>query len=350
MDYDTSRGMDFARLGIAKALTTTTVAPALAAARWGRDTSVYAILQKAAVSGGDTSGDWSGLVDLNAAAREFLDAVAPATILGKLEGLRRVPANVSYVRTATAAIAYWVGESKAIPVSPLAFNRSRMAALKVAALVVFSKELLENASPEAEALVRRDLIRAAAIATDAAFITPTNAGVAGLMPASITNGATSFASTSNLSDDLTNMIAAFGGDFRTAAFVLSPQLAAQIALNTGGKGLGAGLGLRGGELMGLPAIVSRSSAADSDGAVLVLVDAANVVAVDEGAEIALAGQATIEMADNPSGATDTPTSMGSTRVSLFSTDSAALRLTRLVNWAANPGSVVVVTGAAYSSS
>ncbi len=43
-----------------------------------------------------------------------------------------------------------------------------------------------------------------------------------------------------------------------------------------------------------------------------------------------------------------PTGMTANIVSLFQADASALRVTRRVNWAANTGSVVVITGADYS--
>jgi HK97 family phage major capsid protein len=354
MDHfeDMSPGVAFVRYAIAKAVATKRQVDAgdYAATRWGRGANITRIV-KSAVSGGESSaGSWSGLTDLGAASREFLDAVAPMTILGKLQNLRRVPARAPIVTSAGSAIAYWVGESKAIPLSPAAFARSTMDPLKIACLVVVSNDLLANESPEGEALIRRDLLRAVAVLSDTAFIDPTSAGSAGVSPASVTHGATVVPSGGDLSDDLAQAIDAFHGDLASAAWIMSPRMAARIAFATGGRGLGAGLGLRGGELLGLPAYVSASSPSTTDGSSLALVDPTNVVAVDEGAQVDLARSAAVEMDNSPTGATDTPTAATTTHiVSLFQEDASALRVTRRVNWAANPGAVVVITSADYAA-
>ncbi len=315
--------------------------------RWGRETEAVRLVRSAVSGGESSSGNWSGLTDNTNSAKEFIDAVAPMTVFGRLQNLRRVAANVPYVASAGSAIAYWVGESKSIPMTPQAFTRSTLAPLKIGTLAVFSNTLLANESAESEALVRRDLLLAAAILEDTAFLDPTNAGSA-VSPASITHGAPTVASSGDLSDDLAQAIDAFRGDFASAAWVMSPRMAARIALATGGKGLGAGLGLRGGEMLGLPALVSTASPSTTDGGSIALVDPTNIVAVDEGAELDLSTQATVEMDTAPSGATDTPSSATTTNlVSLFTSDSSGLRLTRRINWRANAGSVVVITGADY---
>jgi len=160
-------GMTFVRAAITKALAHKSGADPVdfARARWGRDAAVIPVL-KAAVSGGETSGAWGGLTDVGAAAREFIDAVAPMTVIGKLEGLRRVSARVPYVISPGTAIAYWIGESKSIKVSPGAFNRSAMAPLKIGCLLVASNETLNDTSAEGEAAIRRDMLRAVALLSE----------------------------------------------------------------------------------------------------------------------------------------------------------------------------------------
>lgn len=346
-------GIDFVRHAIARALAVKSKgvinATQYAAKRWGARSEVVGLITRSGVPGGEaTSGDWSGLTNTEGAARAFIDAAAPLTVLGKLQGLRRVPVNAPYVAAAGTAVAGWVGESKAIKVSSAAFNRSTMRALKVAGILICSAETLDNPSPEAEAMVRRDLLRALATATDTAFIDPQNVGSANVMPASVTHGATDVSSAGDLSDDLAQAIDAFRGDLAQAAWVMSPRMAARIVFATGGRGLGAGLGLRGGELLGLPAIVSTASPSTTDGSSLALVDPSNIVTVDTGAEISISDEAAVEADTAPTGAGDTPTAASVHLISLFQEESIGIKITRRVNWAANPGSVVVITGADYA--
>lgn len=361
MDYPHEHllpGITFVRHAIARALAVKSNgdidAADYAAKRWGARSEAVRVIKsgmlvKAGVPGGEATGDWGGLTDTEGAAREFIDAAAPLTILGKLAGLRRVPINAPYVAAAGTATAFWTGESKAIRVSPAAFNRSTMRALKVAGILVCSAETLDSPSPEAEAMVRRDLLRAIAVASDTALVDPTNAGSAGVMPAAITYGATTVASSGNLSDDLAQAIDAFEGDLSTAAWIMSPRMASRIVFTTGGLGLGAGLGLRGGELLGLPAIVSASSPSTTDGGSIALVDPTNIVTVDNGADISIVNDATVEVDTAPQGASDTPTASSANLISLFQEEAVGIRISRRINWAANPGAVVAITGADYSA-
>jgi hypothetical protein len=130
---------------------------------------------------------------------------------------------------------------------------------------------------------------------------------------------------------------------------MSPKLAAKLGLRAGGRGAAADLGARGGSLAGLPAIVSAACQASSDGHTITLLDAGSICTVDEGAELALSRQATVEMDTAPTGDTTTPAAASTAMVSLFQTDSVGLIVTRAMNWKlARPGAVVCIAGADYA--
>jgi HK97 family phage major capsid protein len=346
------RGQSFVRTCIALAASGGRVdeAAAYASKRWGH-TSSPAFILKSAVSGGSSANlDWSGLVDGEGAVTEFLEFVRPMSIIGKLEGLRRVPANTPYCATSTGATAYWTSEGKATPVSPLAFARDTMAPLKIACLVVLSRELIENSRPEAESLIRRDLARAITELSDRSFIDPTSSGTPGQMPASVTSGVTPSVSAGVLEDDLAQAVDAFGGDFESAAWCLHPRLAVQIALKAAGRGIGADLGPKGGLLLGLPAITSKSCQFDSTGGLITLLDAGGVVFLDEGAELKISTDADVAMDTEPSGDILAPAAETTAVVSLFTSDSVGLILTRRTNWAlARENAVVCVSGCDYTA-
>jgi HK97 family phage major capsid protein len=343
------KGTTFARMAIARALAhgDPSTVHALAASRWGANSAVADLLLKSAVGGGTTT-SLSELAGTRQAVVEFLEVVRPMTILGKLAGLRRVPVNTPYVALSTGATAYWTAQGRATPVSATAFDRETMTSLKIAALVVLAKELLESADPMAEDLIRRDLARAVAELSDRSFIDADNGGIAGEMPASVTNAAATIAATTDFADDLAAALDAFAGDLETAAWVMSPKLAAKLGLRAGGRGAAADLGARGGSLAGLPAIVSAACQPSSDGYSITLLDAGSICTVDEGAELALSRQATVEMDSAPTGDTTTPAASTTAMVSLFQTDSVGLIVTRRMNWKlARAGSVVCITGASY---
>ena len=121
---------------------------------------------------------------------------------GTCPSTRRSPAQ-------TAGGTYgWVGESKPKPVTKLAFASVSLGVTKVAGIIVLTQELVQLSNPSAEALVRADMIAGIAQFLDAQFIDPAVAAVAGVNPASITNGAPTAAATTNPMADIMGLISA----------------------------------------------------------------------------------------------------------------------------------------------
>lgn len=316
-----------------------------AAQRWGRDSDVVEVL-KASVGGGELeSSNWA--TSLAAAGQDFLELVDSQSLIGRLQFVRKVPPATPFTYTATGATASWVGQSRAIPVSVLGLGSGGLMALKLATILVVSNTLLESMDPRAEALVKDALILAIRKASDFALVDPSVSGTAGVEPASITNGVSGLTSSGDLAADVAEMLEGFGGDLATSSFIASPALVAQIILSTGGVGLGAGVGLRGGTLLGLPLLVSTQSESTSSGATLVLVDGARVAIVDEGIGVSRSNDATVEMSDSPAGRTDTPTAATQNPTSMLQEDATAFRALRRVNWFAAPGAVSIIEDIAY---
>jgi hypothetical protein len=122
-------------------------------------------------------------------ANDFIELLRPATILGKIPGLRVVPFNTK-VPSQTGGGSYgWVGEMKPKPLTKLAFASVALGITKVAGIVVLTEEVIRLSNPSAEKLVRDDMVAGIAQFLDAQFIDPAVAAVAGVNPASITNGA-----------------------------------------------------------------------------------------------------------------------------------------------------------------
>lgn len=317
----------------------------LAEKQWGGASQAATVL-KAAVAAGTLDNDlWAGnLAEAQGAQLEFLEVVRPMTIAGKLANLRRVPVRAPVAAQSTGAIAYWVGQGKAKPVTSAAFNRRRLDPTKVAGLVVISDELATFGT-EAEIVLRDDLARASALATDSAFIDPANAGAAGERPAAITIGATSIASAGSTADDIRTdveaAIAAFTGSLTTAAWITHPRAAVAMGLRLGAAGVANDLGALGGTLGGLPVVTSEAVPFESDGTILVLVDAAGILHAEDGIRTLRYTQTAIAMTDTPG---EGPQQM----VSLWQTNSIALLVERTINWeVGRAGSVVVVTGVSY---
>lgn len=295
-------------------------------------------------AGGINTGDW-GAVMATPEAQEFFAVVEAASILGKLTGLRRVPLNVRTTLMSTGFSAYWIGGGKGKNLSKAVLSGDTLTPLKVAVITAVTQELLRHSGPTTEARLRADMIRAIAEAIDAAFIDPANAGVADVMPASITNGVTPIASTGNPGADIAALIAAFVGDFEAAAFVTDPATAAQIALARDAAGGFAfpDAGPRGGSILGLPLIVSRSSPRDSSGGQLALVDASGIAYGAEGVRNVIGEHSTLEMVDE---ATDPPTV---NQVSMFQTNSVAILSEVSANWKVMRPAVVTISDALYAT-
>src|SRR4030095_15450892 len=94
--------------------------------------------------------------------------------------------------------------------------------LKISVIAVMTMELLKTATLDAETLVRNDLVAAVVSLSDRSFIDPTVAAVAGVSPASVTNGALTVASGADLATDLKALLNLFTGELDRAVMVTNP--------------------------------------------------------------------------------------------------------------------------------
>lgn len=306
---------------------------AMAVSRWGAsqaDTIVRAAV--APVSTDDTGS--------NSIVREFLGLVRENTVYGRLSGLRKVPFNVPMPRIVGGATGYWVGEAKLKPLSKPAVMGSTLSASKVVALLAITSEALRAGGPIAESALQADLVRAVSGAWDEAFLDPTNAGVAGERPASITHGAATVTATDDPAADIEALIEAFTGDFSAAYWVMHPTMATRLARRrTGDAFVFPELGPRGGSMLQMPVLTSRNAPED----MIALIDPTGIAASDDGLEIRRAKHASLLMVDD---AEDAEPEL----VSLFQTNTVALMAEVLTSWEVQrPGSVAVITGADYAA-
>lgn len=346
-DFLPARGIQFARLAIATAAGSHLGERVdFAAKRWGSRSTVVQML-KADVSGHEAADSTANVAGTFEQAAEFAELVDMQGLLKS--GLSLVPANVPFLASVTDPASGWVGQSKGVPVSRAVLDRSVLQAKKIASLLVLTQELIDSADPRVETMILNMMLRSARLVADAAISDPANTGSADV-PAAITSAATPIASTDKIANDVEAALAAFGGSLETACWWTNPNTAAQAGLRAGAFGAAADLGALGGRLAGLPCYVSAGVPISTGTSPLILLDRASVALVDEGYEIVRSTHGTVEMKDNPAGATDTPVSMTSKIVSLFQEDAVGLMLIRRVNWhLADPNAVVIVTGANYAA-
>jgi HK97 family phage major capsid protein/HK97 family phage prohead protease len=314
--------------------------------RWGDQTPEVALYLKAAIAPGTaTDATWAGpLVNQNIAS-DFIELLRPATILGKIPGLRTVPFNTKVPSQTGGGTYGWVGEAKPKPVTKLAFSSVSLGITKVAGIIVLTQELIKLSSPSAEALVRDDMIKGIAQFLDSQFIDPAVAAVAGVNPASITNGAPTAAATTNPLADIMSLINHFATNnigVGGVTFIMSAAnaLALSFQTYTDGSPKFPGIGIDGGSYKGLNFVTSQAASTN----VIALQPALILYADDGGVTIDASQEASLQMDSAPASPADATT----VYVSLWQTNTVGLRAERFINWnKANANAVKYLTAAAY---
>lgn len=299
--------------------------------RWDKETPEVALYLKAAVAAGNTTdATWaSPLAQPANIAADFIELLRPATIMGKIPNWRKVPFNVK-VPAQTAGGTYgWVGEAKPKPVTKLAFAAQTLPIAKAAGIVVLTEELVRISSPSAEALVRADMIAGIAQFLDAQLIDPAVAAVAGVNPASITNGAGTAAGTADPLQDVLTIFKTFAAaniPISGAALIMSEAnaLALSFRRNAVGDRLFGDMTPSGGTIDGINVVASNAAGTNVIG-----VQPQYVLMADEGGvNIDVSREASLQMDSAPMSPADATVVM----VSLWQNNLVGLRAERFVNW------------------
>jgi HK97 family phage major capsid protein len=321
------------------------------AKRWDSSTPEVALYLKAAIAPGTTTdATWAGPLVNAAIAAEFIELLRPATIIGQFPptgsgALRTIPFNTK-VPAQTAGGTYgWVGESKPKPVTKLAFAATTLPIAKAAGIIVLTEELVRLSNPSAEDLVRRDMIAGIAQFLDAQFIDPAVAAVAGVNPASITNGAPTAAGSANPLADVISLINHFATNniaVDGVTFILSAANALGLSFRTNpdGSPMFPGITINGGNYKGLRFIASQAAGTN----VIALQPSLVLYADDGGVTIDASREASLQMDSAPMSPSDATT----VYVSLWQTNCVGLRAERFVNWLrANANAVKYLTAVAW---
>jgi HK97 family phage major capsid protein len=328
-----------------------------------RDPDVIGVI-KAAVQAVNTTTD-AALIGNEGGFADFVEYLRPQTIVGRfgsggVPSLRRIPFRVPLITQTGGGTGYWVGEGKAKPLTKPSFDRTELAPLKVANIAVATMEALRDSSPSAEQLIRDDLAAALAVRIDLSFIDPSNSGSSGVSPASITNGVTPITSAGADADSVREDVRKAMGAFVAASNPLSSgvwimsastALALSLMVNPLGQAEFPGITMSGGTFFGLPVVVSEHI---TD--YVVLANAGDIwLADDGGVAVDISTEASLEMADNPTGTSVGTPPTAVDLVSMFQTNSVAFRAERTLNWARRRSTGValisdVAWGAADASS
>jgi len=229
----------------------------------------------------------------------------------------------------------------------LAFSSETLGYSKIAGIIVLTEELVRLSNPSAETLVRADMVAGIAAFMDQQFTDPAIAAVANVSPASITNGAATAAATTNPMADILGLITHFSTNnipVDGLVFILSPAnaLALSFRSNVDGSPQYPGIGINGGSYRGLTFITSNAVTTN----VIALQPSLILYADEGGVTIDASREASLQMDSAPMSPADATT----VYVSLFQTNSVALRAERFVNWKRiGTNSVKYLTATAWPS-
>jgi HK97 family phage major capsid protein len=316
------------------------------AERWKDSTPEVALYLKAAIAPGTTAdATWAKPLVPTNIADEFVALLRPATAIGRIPGMRKVPFNTS-VPAQTAGGTYgWVGEGKPKPVTKLAFSSTVLPAHKAAGIIVLTEELARLSSPAAEDVARADMIAGIAAFVDSQFLDPASAAVANVKPASVTNGVTPIASVGPLSD-----LVAIAGAFSAAGipiagitYVMSPSNALVLSFQRDNNGnlRFPQMTAEGGTVNGLSVVTSGAAANNVIGIIPQLV----LYGDDGGVTVDVSREASLQMSDAPMDPADATT----VYVSLWQNNLVGLRAEWFVSWLkANANAVKYVNNAGYT--
>lgn|SRR6187431_252340 len=293
-----------------------------------------------------TDPTWAGALvgDESAAFADFIEFLRPKTILGQfgtngVPDLRRVPFRTRLAGQTSGGDGYWVGEGKGKGLTSFDFNGTSLLPLKVANIAVATMELIRDSSPAADVIIRDQLVAALKERLDIDFIDPLKTAEPNVSPASITNGAVAIPSTGSDPDSINADIKALFSVFISAnnaptsgVWIMSASTALSLALMLNPLGTPAfpGLTMGGGTLAGLPVITSEYVRGDTNGSIIVLVNAQDIYLGDEGGfDVSMSTEASLQMDSSP----DDPATATTVLVSLWQHNLVGFRAERAINWA-----------------
>ncbi|MBG7009549.1 phage major capsid protein [Pseudomonas aeruginosa] len=344
------KGIGFAKFALAMYAAKGDVhgAKAFAEHAFADDVRLQGIMKAAVSAGTTTSPTWAGnLVDYQNLSGEFIEYLRPRTIVGqfgvgRVPSLRRVPFNVRIPGKTATGTAAWVGEGYAKPVTSSGYEAQTLKWAKIAAISVITDELDRFSDPAIQTLVRDDLAEAVIERMDVDFIDPAKAVGTGATesPASVTNGVTPIPSSGNDADAVRADIAKLWANAdsinlpsSSAVYITDAKSARALTLmrNPLGNREFPDVTMAGGFIDEVPVIISNYVPADSSGSLFILAFASEIYLADDGmVNIDISREASIVMDSAPNMNSGTPTA--AQLVSMFQTNSMAIRAERYVRW------------------
>ena len=284
---------------------------------------VQDLVTKATLGTTTDGGFAASLVTENRLVGEFVEMLRAATVFDQLSGFRAVPFNSKIPSQLTGGQAQWVGEGAKKPLTNPTYGEVEIKEHKLAAITVYTQELMRRSDPAVDILVRDDLIEASKTLIDSTFLD----GVAqsAIRPAGVLNAVVAVANTgvtaAAYEADLLRLIESFvtaNLSLDGSYLIMSETRAAQISLlrDALGNTYFNGMSLRGARtLMGIPVITSQTA-----GDKIILIKTSEILlAQDGGVDVSYSDQATLVD--------------GGTTHHLWQENKFAVRVEKFITWA-----------------
>jgi hypothetical protein len=268
---------------------------------------------KAAVSGATM--DNNDLATIGAIGA-YLDSLATDSFVIAIQNdnaFVKPPLNTNTAVSTLNGTAYLRLQGAPIPLTRLTLNSNALKPIVVSALGVVTDELVRNAGLEAEALFNREMRKAAGLVIDSENL------------ALIVDVSTPLRTSTGM-DPLGDLRALLQHINATGAsrpyFVTDPNTANSLSLFSTANGplLFEEMTPRGGMIAGVPVLVSGAVPLHH----IYGIDAGSIACNVDTITLDQSNEAVLQMADNPTG--DVSSGSGTTAVSMFQTNSVALRL------------------------
>lgn len=266
------------------------------------------------------------------ASESFLHLLRPLAVPEQLSGfMRGLPMYARHYTLTEGVQGAEVAEGRAIPASRPTYAADTIKPRRFAALIVRTKELANDASPVATQGLAEDLAQAVAAAENLKFISPEE-------PGSVFHSQATFVGTGDtvaaIDTDLKRLVDLVpAANLPGAHFVMSKETATFLGLKRGSGGNAAYplVGPNGGQLLGLPVLVTPAMAG-----YIGLLAPSQVLWADEGVvQLTASTEAAIEQTDAPTGDALEPTP--AQLISLYQDECIGLRGVRFCNWWPRPG-------------
>lgn len=352
-------GIGFARYARIKALSRLENASPLAVAKhmYPNHGQLHDVFGKTAVPAASTdqtnvgsSPTWAGdlILDGGAFFADFVEFLRPKTVIGQVsDKLRSLPFDTQVLIQASGGTAKWVKEGHAKPLTSWGYTSAKLAPLKVAAIAAATKETLRRASRAADVLIRDELAKAVIAALDGTFLSD-DAAVPGESPAGLLVGANLLNTVlvgsgshgvDGIKCDIAEFLKAIVAEnlsLSNCFWVISERTAIDLTMAQTLAGTPAfpGMTVQGGTLAGIPVVTSEYVDYDATaGQTVILAKGDEIFLADEGGiDVSVSDQASLLMDNAPSMNSVTPTSIATSTVSMWQTNSVAFLVERFMNW------------------